>query len=58
MISALIHGIVSGLLVFVLIGFSLLGILGGRSIAFPIIGAVKANEGVVWAYQLSIEFFA
>ena len=47
-----------GLLVFVLVGFPLLGILGVLSIVFPIIGAVKANEGTVWTYPLSIKFFS
>jgi len=27
------------------------------SIIFPIIGAIRANEGVVWKYPMSIPFF-
>ena len=37
-----------------IIPFFVVTILG---IIFPIIGAVKANDGVVWNYPLSIPFF-
>jgi uncharacterized Tic20 family protein len=26
-------------------------------VIFPIIGAVKCNQGILWKYPLSIEFF-
>ncbi|WP_246074062.1 DUF4870 domain-containing protein [Hymenobacter jeollabukensis] len=58
LISALIYGAVGGLLVFVLIGFPLLAILGLVSLIFPIIGAIKANEGVLWRYPLSLRIFS
>lgn len=58
LISALIYGAVCGLLTFVLIGLPLLGILGLLSLIFPIIGAIKANEGVLWTYPLSIRIFS
>lgn len=58
LVSALIYGIASSLLLFVLIGFPLLGILALLALAFPIIGAIKANEGVLWPYPLSIRFFS
>lgn len=58
LVSALIYGIVSSLLLFVLVGFPLLGALGLMTLAFPIIGAIKANEGVLWPYPLSIRFFS
>jgi uncharacterized Tic20 family protein len=58
LVSALIYGIVSSLLMFVLIGFPLLGILALLTLAFPIIGGIKANEGVLWPYPLSIKFFS
>jgi uncharacterized Tic20 family protein len=57
MISAVIYTIISIVLVFVffigvipLIGLMIAGI------AFPIIGAVKANDGELWEYPLSIKF--
>jgi uncharacterized Tic20 family protein len=34
--------------------FALLGIL---AVVFPIIGGLKANNGEVWKYPLSITFF-
>lgn len=58
LVSALIYGIVSSLLMFVLIGFPLLGLLALLAVVFPIIGAIRANEGVLWPYPLSIRFFS
>ncbi|AMJ65296.1 DUF4870 domain-containing protein [Hymenobacter sp. PAMC 26628] len=58
LISALIYGAVAGGLCFVLVGFPLLGLLGLLAFVFPIIGALKANDGVVWAYPLAIRFFS
>jgi uncharacterized protein len=57
MISSMIYGIVSIILVFVLIGLiPLLGLIIA-GIAFPIIGAVKANNnGELWEYPLTIKF--
>ena len=55
-ISATIYSIVSFLLVFVVIGFFLLLILGILSIVFPLIAGIKANNGVVWKYPLTFEF--
>jgi uncharacterized Tic20 family protein len=56
-ISFIIYAIISGILVLVLIGIVLLIVLGILGIVFPIIGAIKANEGVVWNYPMSIRFF-
>lgn len=58
LISALIYGAVFGLLCIVLIGIPLLGVLGLVSVIFPIIGAIRANEGVLWTYPLSIRVFS
>lgn len=57
LISEFIYVIISVILCIVLIGF--LGILALliMGIAFPIVGAVKANDGEVWDYPLSIRFF-
>ena len=56
-ISELIYGAVCFVLCFVVIGFPLLMLLGLMSAVFPIIAAVKANNGEVWKYPLAISFF-
>jgi uncharacterized Tic20 family protein len=56
MISELIYVIVGAVLCLVLIGIPLLIGLLIIGIVFPIMGAVKANNGEVWRYPLSIEF--
>ncbi|MEW6736914.1 MAG: DUF4870 domain-containing protein [Acidobacteriota bacterium] len=55
-ISALIYTSISAILVIVLIGIPLLIALGVIGTIFPIIGAIKANNGEVWKYPLSIKF--
>ena len=57
LISLIIYGVVSGLLTFILIGFPMLIVLVVVSIIFPIIGGIKANDGQLWKYPLSIQFF-
>lgn len=57
MVSALIYGAIFFVLIFLLIGFPLLIALGICAIVFPIIGAIKANEGALWRYPGSIRFF-
>ena len=57
LISALIYFGVSAALCYIVIGFALLPILVICAIAFPIIAAVKASEGMLWHYPLSIDFF-
>lgn len=56
MISALIYAVLSVILMLVLIGFVLIWILALLSLIFPIIGAIKANDGELWPYPLSIRF--
>lgn len=56
-ISFIIYMIVSAILCLVFIGFVLLPIVLVLNVVFPIIAAVKANEGEVWKYPLSIPFF-
>jgi uncharacterized Tic20 family protein len=58
MISFVIYSIVCIPLCFVVIGFVLLFALWVMHIVFPIIGAVKANDGVLWKYPLSIQFLS
>lgn len=55
-ISLLIYGAICAVLFLVavgIIGFILLGLL---SCIFPIIGGIKANQGEVWEYPLSLKF--
>lgn len=56
MISMTIYAFVTFILMFVLIGFLLLPVLAIIGIVFPIIGAVKANNGEFWEYPLTIKF--
>ncbi len=56
-ISEIIYGFVSALLVALVIGIPMLIALGVMAIVFPIIGGIKANNGEVWPYPLSIKFF-
>lgn len=55
-ISAIIYGVVGFVLTFVLIGTLVLFALLVVTIVFPIIGGIKANNGEVWKYPLTIEF--
>ncbi|MEM7812545.1 MAG: DUF4870 domain-containing protein [Planctomycetota bacterium] len=56
LLSWLIYSVVAGLLVFVLIGIPLLVVLGLLSVVFPIVGGIKANNGELWRYPLTITF--
>lgn len=56
-ISGLIYGVVSGLLWFIVVGLPMALALAALTVIFPIIGAMKANEGTLWNYPLSIKFF-
>lgn len=56
MISATIYAIISIVLMFVLVGFLTILAVGVMGIVFPIIGAIKANNGELWEYPLTIKF--
>lgn len=56
MISMTIYLFISIILMFVLIGFLLLPVVGLIGLIFPIIGAMKANNGEFWEYPLTIKF--
>jgi len=56
LISLLIYGATCALLSLIVIGIPLLILLGLLSIIFPIIAGIKANQGEVWKYPLSISF--
>ena len=56
MISATIYFFVSFILMFVLIGFLTDMVVFLLAIIFPIIAAIKANNGESWNYPLTIKF--
>jgi len=55
-ISVFIYAIIAFVLFFLLIGIPILIALGIIGVLFPIIGAVKANDGEFWAYPFTIRF--
>ncbi|ODA32561.1 DUF4870 domain-containing protein [Planctopirus hydrillae] len=55
-ISSFIYGVVSGILCVVIIGIPMLIVLVILTILFPIIGAIKAGNGEVWKYPMTIAF--
>jgi uncharacterized Tic20 family protein len=55
-LSELIYLLAAGLLTLILIGIPLLLAVVVLGIVFPIIGGVKANNGELWRYPLSIQF--
>lgn len=57
-ISSIIYAIICVPLCFVIVGIPLLIVLGVLGIVFPIVAAVKANEGTAWKYPLAIPFFS
>ena len=57
-ISMFIYVFVSVLLCFVIIGIPMLIALFICDLVFTIMGAVKANNGVVWKYPMSIRFLS
>lgn len=56
-VSEVIYGAMFLVLMFVLIGIPLLLVLLLLSVVFPVIGAIKANQGTVWKYPLSLRIF-
>lgn len=56
-ISMLIYMAVSLVLSLILIGFLMMAILGILWLVFPLIGTIKASNGELWHYPLTIKFF-
>lgn len=56
MISGVIYTAICIVLMLVIVGLPLLFILGVLAIVFPIIGGIKANNGELWKYPLTIRF--
>ena len=57
LVTVLICAFASVPLIFVGVGIVTIIAVGIVSIVFPIIAAVKANDGIFWKYPLSIQFF-
>jgi uncharacterized Tic20 family protein len=53
-ISMLIYNAISAILCLVLVGFVLLGVLHILNIIFVIIATIRASEGKLWRYPLTI----
>lgn len=57
-LTLLIAYLVGWILAFVLIGFFILAAAGIVALVFSIIAAVKANQGELWQYPLTIRFIS
>jgi len=57
MLSYFIYGLICFFLVYVGIGIVLLLLLKVAIFILAIIGGIKANDGILWQYPLSITFF-
>lgn len=57
LLSALIYGAISLALTMIVIGVFLLIALGICAVIFAIMGAIKAKDGVIKNYPLTIQFF-
>lgn len=57
MISSFIYFVVCLVLTMVVVGVFLLALLGLVSIVFVVLGAIRAKDGVIQDYPLSIPFF-
>ncbi|MCC9643652.1 DUF4870 domain-containing protein [Rhodopirellula sp. JC740] len=55
-ISEFIYSVACFILIFVGIGFLGFALLALLSLIFPIIGGVKASQGEVWKYPLTLSF--
>lgn len=56
-ISWMIYIAIGAVLIIVGIGIVILIALAVINVVFPIIGGIKANDGIEWKYPLSIQFF-
>lgn len=55
-ISLFIYSVICGVLTLIVIGAFGLIILAILNLVFAIIAAIKANDGILWEYPLSIKF--
>ena len=57
MVSQVLYLVLAYLSCLVLIGFPMLWALAVVGVLFPIVAAIRAWEGIVWRYPLSLPFF-
>ncbi|MHC4952953.1 MAG: DUF4870 domain-containing protein [Planctomycetota bacterium] len=57
LISFVIYMVGSAILSIILIGIPMMLALGVCGVVFPVIAGLKANQGELWKYPLTIEFF-
>jgi uncharacterized Tic20 family protein len=55
-LSMLIYNIIAGILCIILIGIPILILLYILNIVFVVIASIKANEGVLYRYPMTIRF--
>jgi len=53
-ITMMLAAVVSAFLIIILVGFVLLAIIGIMAVVFPIIAGLKAKEGEVYRYPMTI----
>ena len=56
LISSFIYVVISGILLLVFIGIPLLLMMVLLNVVFPVMAALKANDGVLWSYPMAIRF--
>ena len=53
-ITGLVYFAICFVLMFVIIGFPLMMVLGLATVVFSIIGGIKANDGELWEYPMTL----
>ena len=53
-ITGLVYWVICFVLLFVIIGFPLMFLLALATVAFSIIGGIKANDGELWEYPMTL----
>jgi uncharacterized Tic20 family protein len=56
-VSAAIYTVISALLTVIVIGLLGMAAVAIMALVFPLIGGLKANDGVAWKYPTAIGFF-
>lgn len=57
-ISSAIYAAIGGILFWVIIGIPILLAVVVLNVLFPLIAAMKCNDGEVWSYPLALRIFA
>lgn len=58
MLTAFIYQVISIILMVIVVGIIGIIVVALLQLIFPIIGAIKANDGILWRYPTSINFFS